>query len=146
MQPTIAFREYAHLQGGLGLAFEGNDEDLIWLERLLPFVTYFGKRGCFFQLFKLPKRQGVLPAGFLTLGNEIVWGTTGFQNGGFPLGILQLLDEWGPTLTWEKLNIYTKAKIALGADRMRKGAILPYRLVRSSRGFSYYERIQLLTP
>jgi hypothetical protein len=145
MQPTIGFREYAHLQGTLGLAFEGKEDDLAWLEPLLPHVTYLGKRGSFFQLVDLPQKLETLPPGFLEVGDEVMWGTviSGFPAGSFPLGILQLMDDWGPDLTWDKVNVYSRAKIVLGADRVRKGAILPYRLVASSRGFSYYERLPL---
>jgi hypothetical protein len=51
------------------------------------------------------------------------------------------MDDWGPQLTFEKVNIYSDEDIRLGRDRIREPVILPYRLVRSSRNFSYYERI-----
>lgn len=42
--------------------------------------------------------------------------------------------------TIAKANIYTDEKIVLGKDRVRKSIVLPYRLVRSSKAFSLYER------
>jgi len=63
------------------------------------------------------------------------------MNGAFPLGIIQLMDDWGESLTFEQLNIYTDERIRLGQERVRKGVILPYRLTRSSKSFSLYERV-----
>ena len=42
---------------------------------------------------------------------------------------------------FEKVNVHTAARIVLGKDRVQKTVVLPYRLVRASRSFSYYERI-----
>lgn len=57
------------------------------------------------------------------------------------LGLIQMLDDWGPDLTFEKLNVYTDDSIRLGRDRVRESVILPYSLARSSRSFSYYKRM-----
>lgn len=142
-QSTISFREYAHLQGMLGLAFEGEENVLVWLRNLLINLSYLGKRGSFFQLNRLTEKIDNLPPGFIKLGNDAVCGTeiSGFSPNSFPVGLLQPLDDWGPNLTWDKVNIYVEEKISLGTDRVRKVIILPYRLVQSSRGFSYYERV-----
>jgi hypothetical protein len=51
------------------------------------------------------------------------------------------MDDWGDSLTFTKANIYTDEKIVLGKDRVRKSVVLPYYLVRSSKSYSYYERI-----
>jgi hypothetical protein len=143
MQSTIAFREYAYLAGELELAFEGDETPLCHLEGLLPQINYFGKRGCFFQLLALPKRVQALPERFVALRGLAVShsGTTEEGATAFALGVIQMLDDWGPHLTFEKVNIYSDESIRLGRDRIRQGVILPYRLVRSSRSFSYYERI-----
>jgi hypothetical protein len=113
------------------------------LKVLLPHVNYFGKRGSFFQLLDSPEWARKLPEGFVVLtgvsvnGNEV----TGQVPAPLPLGIIQMMDDWGPNLTFTKLNIYSDEDIRLGRDRIRMGVILPYRLMRSSRSFSYYERI-----
>jgi hypothetical protein len=57
----------------------------------------------------------------------------------FPLGVIQLMDDWGEALTFEKVNVYSDAKITIPKDRVRRSVVFPYRLSRSSRGFSYYE-------
>lgn len=143
MQRTIAFREYAYLVGELELAFGGDEATLDQLKTLLPQINYFGKRGSFFQLLAPPERVQELPAGFVVLrgvavnGNEVA----GQPAKTFPLGTIQVMDDWGPHLTFEKVNIYSDERIRLGRDRIRESVILPYRLVRSSRSFSYYERV-----
>jgi len=149
MQKTIAFREYAHLDGVVAWAFEGGTEALRWVESLAPQVNYFGKRGGFFQLNALPRWEQALPQGFiradgLMLDNGQMGGVLPTQ---FPLGMIQLFDDWGPTLTFDKVNVFAERTrqneivIGIGKDRERKSVILPYRLARSSKSFSLYERI-----
>ncbi len=143
MQKTIAFREYAHLEGTLGLAFEGDEAHLAELDGLLRQVNYFGKRGSFFQLCKPPYPQKVLPDGYFLLDGAYLAGgqIKGEGPASFPLGLIQIMDDWGPGLTFEKVNVYTKARITLGKDRVQKTVTLPYRLVRSSKSYSFYKRI-----
>ncbi len=142
MQKSIAFREYAHLDGTLTLAFAGEATALNIIGALAPQVNYFGKRGSFFQLASLPHHVEALPGEFTRLDEGL-----GFENGqvtygssgAFPLGVIQLMDDWGEDLTLDKVNIYSDANIRIPKDRVRRSVIFPYRLTRSSRGFSYYE-------
>lgn len=142
MTKSIAFREYAHLDGTLALAFEGETDALNVVESLTPQINYFGKRGSFFQLMNLPQRVETLPSGFTRVDEGL-----GFENGkvmngslaAFPLGVIQLMDDWGEELTFEKVNVYSGENIKIPKDRVRRSVIFPYRLTRSSRGFSYYE-------
>lgn len=143
MQRSIAFREYAHLDGTLTLAFEGEPNALNIVEALAPQVSYFGKRGSFFQLADLPRRVESLPSDFTRLDEGLR-----FENGkvmygssaAFPLGVIQVMDDWGKELTFEKVNVYSGENIKIPKDRVRRSVIFPYRLTASSRGFSYYER------
>jgi hypothetical protein len=142
MTPTIAFREYAHLDGTLALAFEGEIEALKMVEELAPQINYFGKRGSFFQWMNHHRHEPTLHSGFMQLDMG-----TAFENGkvtsemptAFPLGVIQLMDDWGEALTFEKVNVYSDARIEIPEDRVRHSVVFPYRLARSSRGFSYYE-------
>lgn len=142
MQRSIAFREYAHLDGTLALAFEGAVNALNIVQALAPQVNYFGKRGSFFQLANLPRRVEALPDDFTRLDEGL-----SFENGkvmygssaAFPLGVIQLMDDWGEQLTFDKVNVFADTKIVMPKDRVRRSVIFPYRLTRSSRGFSYYE-------
>ncbi len=136
--PTIAYREYVHLQGRLGLAFEleptlETPERLMVLGGLLLHINYLGKRGSFFQLVKLPWQTEELPSGYVDLTRE---GGAFFYG-----GILQVLDDCGPDMTFEKADIYSEKKIKLGKDRILKSIVLPYELKRSSRSYSFYQRI-----
>lgn len=143
MDRTIAFREYAYLDGTVSLALGAAEGHMEELRALLAQVNYFGKRGCFFQLLRPPKRVEALPKGFVPMDGVYLQDAEvrGQLAEVFVPGIIQPMDDWGQELTYEKVNIYTDAEIAPGKDRVRKGVILPYRLVRSSKGFSYYERL-----
>ena len=56
-------------------------------------------------------------------------------------GIIQQLDDCDSSLTFEKADIYSGKNIRLGKERVLCHVVLPYRPVRSSRGFTLYERI-----
>lgn len=135
--PTIAYREYVHYQGRFGLAFEiqtgfGQDKTKN-LSELLMQLNYLGKRGSFFQLVELPNSEATLPADFITLTQE---------GGSIPFnGLLQVLDDCGSDLTFDKVNIYSDKKIKLGKERQLRSIVIPYQLVRSSRSYSLYRRI-----
>jgi hypothetical protein len=147
MQPTIAFREYVHLEGTLGLALGGERSHLQHVAALLPHISYLGKRGSFFQLLAPPETietpETEPPADFTTL---VAWNQVDKRHTGpitFPLGCIQRLDDWGPDLTFDRVNIYNRGRryrIRHGRDRVRFDVILPYRPVRSGRGFTLYER------
>lgn len=143
MDRTIAFREYAYLEGTVALAFGIPEERVEELQALLVQVNYFGKRGCFFQLMKPPQKIKELPEGFVPMDGVYIQDNQVRGQGprAFVAGLIQIMDDWGESLTFAKANIYTDEKIVLGKDRIRKSIVLPYRLVRASKGFSYYERI-----
>jgi hypothetical protein len=143
MEHSIAFREYAHLDGTVALAFGSAEERAAVLIGLLTQVNYFGKRGSFFQLRPAPRKVEALPPEFIRLDKANLGDSTsgGQAETSFPLGVIQAMDDWGDSLTFAKANIYDDEKIALHKDRVRRSVVLPYRLVRASRGFSYYERL-----
>lgn len=132
-QQYIGFREYVYFGGPLELAFEGMPSDE--LVPLAEQVNYLGKRGGFLQLLAPPQMAAQLSAGFTILTEEI--------GESFPLGVLQMVDDCGPSLTFEKADIYNrKSQIRAGKDRIFHHVVLPYRLSRFSRGFTLYERIK----
>jgi hypothetical protein len=148
MAQTIAFREYVHLAGELALAFGGEDKALVAIRPWLMQVNYFGKRGSFYQLLAPPQRvaaeSGELPEGFLPFpGHDLL---SGKPPGSFPLGLIQRVDEWGAPLRFEQADIYNRdrrASIMVGKERIRVDVILPYRMVRASRGMALYERFEV---
>lgn len=131
-QKTIAFREYVQFGGPLALAFQGMpSEDLM---PLLIQVNYLGKRGGFIQLLAPPTTTASLPDSFTVLTEGV--------NGAFSLGTLQMVDDCGPGLTFERANVFdSDQKIRVGRDRVFHHVVLPYRPARSSRGFTLYERM-----
>jgi hypothetical protein len=135
-QKTIGFREYVFHAGLIGVGLQGDREYMIkqvvgWLLQ----INYLGKRGGFVQLVNPPKAMKVLPDGFIPIVES--------DAEAFPLnGIVHQLDDTGPKLSFEQVNIYSGKKITLGKDRVLRHVILPYRLVRSSKSYSYYERLE----
>jgi hypothetical protein len=124
-QRTIGFREYVQFGGPLTLAFQGMP--LEELKPLLTQVNYLGKRGGFLQLIGIPQEVEEM-AGFTILTEGV--------NGAFPLGTLQMVDDCGPRLTFEQVDVYNKGT---RPDRVFHHVVLPHRPVRSSRGFTLYE-------
>jgi len=96
-------------------------------------LNYLGKRGGFWQLVSSVSQTEELATDFVELTSDS--GRTHFG------GILQVLDDCGPELNFEKVDIYSDKKIRAGKERIARPVVLPYRLLRSSRSYSYYERI-----
>jgi hypothetical protein len=131
---TIGFREYVYFDGPLGVALAGTLADPARLERWLLQINYLGKRGGFVQLMGPPAPAETLPPGFIVVDSDP---TRPFLAD----GIIQQLDDCGLSLTFEKADIYSGKRIRLDKERVLHHIVLPYRLVRSSKGFSLYERI-----
>lgn len=131
-QQTIAYREYAQWHDALGLAFEfGEELDAHQLSLWLLNVNYLGKRGSFIQLQRPPQPAETLPDGYIVVDGDL---------GAFPLNaLLTQLDDVGEGTTFAQVDIYSGKHIQLGKQRVLRHVALPYRLVASSRGYSYYE-------
>lgn len=133
-QKSIGYREYVQYAGVflLGLGWQAGAEHH-WLLELLLNVNYFGKRGSFVQLIKPPNLTAELPQELTIIGGEQQM---------FDLnGTLQVLDDCSTKLTFDQVNIYSDGRISIGKDRLLRPIILPYRVARSSRGYTLYERI-----
>jgi hypothetical protein len=138
MQPTIAYREYVYYRDAFQLAFTSPDEKSLPAElpQLLTCINYFGKRGGFMQIMEPPRQQEHLAEGLFT---ELT--AEGLQQF-HPDGTMQVLDDCGKTLTFQRANIYSYERISVGKERILRHIVLPYRLLRSSRSYSWYQRIQ----
>lgn len=86
------------------------------------------------QLQTLPMEYRELPEGFTEITASI--------NGSFPLGLLQIVDDCGPKLTFDQASVFSDKGISLGKDRILHHVVLPYRLASSSRGYTLYERFE----
>ncbi len=137
MQPTIAYREYVSYTGILRLACQIQDDSPLvpLLPELLTQINYLGKRGGFLQIAGQPLVSTEQPQGrFVSL--------TATYPQDFELeGTLQMLDDCGPDMTFAKANIYDNAKMMLHRDRVLRHIVLPYKQIRSSRSYSWYQRI-----
>jgi hypothetical protein len=127
-QHTIAFREYVQFEGLLDLAFQGMDPNT--LTSLLAQINYLGKRGGFIQLRERPHDVDVLPDDFTLL-------TTGYGDQ-FPLGTLQVVDDWGDKLTFDRVNVYSEKRITAGSHRIFHHVVLPHQPEQSSRNYTLY--------
>jgi hypothetical protein len=135
MGRSIAFREYVQWHGETRIAFEPSaDNDANWV-LWTTHIHYLGKRGGFIQATGKFDKTEELPPEF-TLLNE------GEQpNEQFSLdGTLQVMDDCGNKLSFDEVNIYSSKNMRLGAHRILRPVILPYRMARSSRGYTLYER------
>lgn len=137
MQPTIAYREYVSYTGSFRLACQLDAASPLaaLLPELLMQINYLGKRGGFLQIAGQPQISAEQPQGrFVHLTAEY---PQDFERD----GTLQMLDDCGPGLTFAKANIYDGAKIALHRDRVLRHIVLPYKHIRSSRNYSWYQTI-----
>ncbi|MGI6209367.1 MAG: hypothetical protein ACOYEW_14290, partial [Anaerolineae bacterium] len=74
-----------------------------------------------------------LPSGFVAIGGEAL--------AEMPReGVLQMLDECDPQVTFDQVSVYSDRPIRRGRDRVFEHVVLPYRVVSSSRGYTAYQR------
>lgn len=135
---TIGYREYVHYAGAMDLAFELQSDLLVdskgqQLNKLLPHITYLGKRGGFVQLIPPVQSLETLPSDFTILSEPS--DTWHIQSQ------LQHLDDCDDEMTFEQADIYSGKNVRVGKERHTFLAMLPYQLFRSSRSFSDYRRL-----
>ena len=128
---TMAFREFVFFSGGaLNLAFRIDDlssDQRSELAESCRWLTYIGKRGCFIQ-FSRTSEVASLPSGFI-LGEGEPPPLTG--------GVAQFLDDMAHSASFDEVDIFSPTRLK---SRRTFTAFLPYRRVRSSRGFTHYTR------
>jgi len=134
---SIGYREYVYFAGPLGIAFAAlEDTDVpAWLPDLAAHIAYLGKRGGFVQPTALPKTTDTLPASYIRLNPRE--GQASFDR----RGILQLMDDCGPRMTFDHASIYSGKRLTVGQQRIRCPIVLPYRMARTSKGYTLYERL-----
>lgn len=134
---TIGYREYVHFGGPLGIALGVPTDSLPdWLPQLMLGINYLGKRGGFIQATCLPETTPDLPPGMVRLNPP--GGQTQFAM----QGLLQLLDDCGDKMSFAQANIYSGKSVRTGKDRLSYPVVIPYRLVRSSKSYTLYERLE----
>lgn len=135
MGNTIAYRELVHFGGPLSLALEtAVPATELPLLHLLSHVHYLGKRGGFMQ-FAGYGQESQLPSDYVLLTPEP---ESPFLVG----GLLQLMDDCGPKMTFAQADIYSGKGISINKEdgRLLRTVVLPYRPLGYSRGFTLYAR------
>ncbi len=128
-QKTIGYREYVYHPEPIHLAFGAPEEQAAQLSEWLAQVNYWGKRGGFVQLLAAPE-PAASADDFILLTAE---------QKAFPaMGLVQVLDDCSSRMTFAHADIYNRKKPA----RVTRHIVLPYRLARSSRSYSLYERVE----
>lgn len=132
---TIAYREFVSYEGMLGLSLSHRRGNVLpnGIVHLFPQINYLGKRGSFIQLAEPPRPIDQLDNGWTLLTSE----QQAFQAD----GTVQMLDDFGSSITFERADITSGVRITLGKDRVQRPIVLPCKLVRSSRGYTLYQRI-----
>jgi len=130
---TIAYREYAYLEGIFGIALEvDSTDDAERIARWLININYLGKRGGFIQVQALPTVSEFLTEGYIPITGDIA---------GMAMdSLLTQLDDSAPDLSFERVSVYSKDGMTLGKHRLLKHVALPYRRVGSSRSYTHYRR------
>jgi hypothetical protein len=137
MGNTIAYRELVQFGGSIWLALQDTSKGVAVppLESLLAQIHYLGKRGSFMQFCGVEQVD--------ELPGEYIWLNSPKPEPFSISGTLQLLDDCGPKMTFAHADIFSGKSLSVGEDngRLLRPVVLPYRLTRSSRGYSFYERL-----
>lgn len=130
---TIGFREYVQWHGALRIAFQPNGLPQHEWKRWLTLIRYIGKRGGFVQANGELEQRETIDAQFVRLDQQ----TEHFSLN----GSMQIMDDCSPKLTFEQVDIYSEKNMRTGTDRILRHIVIPYRQVRSSRGYTLYQRV-----
>lgn len=141
-ESTIAYREYCYYRGELTIAIgvgglEAKQIEVI--KKVAAHVNYLGKRGSFMQ-FMGTEDVDILPEGFTHPTHDPMIRPGLYAKSSF-------LDDFGKDALadkglFDRISTYGKGTVSLGKHRILVPTLLPYRLVRSSRSFSHYQRIE----
>lgn len=140
-EPTIAYREFCFYRGELTVAIGVGGlgtEQVKALQQIAAHINYLGKRGSFMQ-FTGAEKLDALPDGFTHPMHEALSRPGRYAASNY-------LDDIGEeglsdSKLFDRINTYSSEPLSLGKQRVLVATLLPYRLVRSSQGFSHYRRI-----
>ncbi len=123
-QETVAFREYIHISDDIIIIFEVADETYkhFW-QNYLHRISYFGKRGCFFQFIEYldnPPEPNVHEFNSANISGMS--------------GLLQQYDDFDSKASFENINNYSVKP----ARRKQKIFILPLSFKKSSKNYTSF--------
>ncbi len=137
MGNTISYRELVQFGGNVQIAVTTMaDEEMPPIDTLLSHIHYLGKRGGFFQYVGRTSADQ-LPKKFTHINPE-----PGAPFSAF--GTMQLLDDFGSKMSLTHADVFNNKGLSIGKPngRLLNPVILPYRLSKSSRSYSLYEKIE----
>lgn len=131
-QHTIGFREYVYYHNPVEIAV-GYDpkrakRDLLtfWLLQ----ISYLGKRGGLWQLLEAPRS--------LSATDHHLYTSLTTEQAAFDArGMIQPLDDCDPKMKFTEADIYSAAR----PKRITRHIVIPYRIQRSSKSYTLYERL-----
>ncbi|EKN67974.1 type I-A CRISPR-associated protein Cas5a [Schinkia azotoformans] len=133
---SVALREYILFSGSLYVAIHIEklaNANVQKLKQLLIHINQLGKRGCFVQFLDITEAMSLDQTFTFLLEDKKI---------SMPKSlIIQYLDDMGEKAKFESINNYGSKSASIGKDRIFKQVGVPYKLTKSSRGFSHYERI-----
>lgn len=165
--PSVGFREYVSFDGRhdrelfqvaiASAELKTGQRNL--LGRAAAALSYSGKRGGFLQFVPGEDEDGLtttaeLPTNAPYTLPQTVWRKEGLE---VPLGSIQLLDELSANARWDHVSTYGVGKVKAGLESFSEGeqmtnsvldrvfvhTFVPYRLRRTARSYSYYERVDV---
>ncbi len=138
MGNTIAYREMVQYAESLFIALQPAlvAKHSCPLPEMLAQISYLGKRGGFMQCVGVQQLEE-LSADYSLLtqdGSEPFWLN----------GLMQLMDDCGPKMTFDQADVFSGKTVKVNSlsGRVLTPVVLPYRLARSSRSYSLYERVK----
>lgn len=161
--PTVGFREYVSFSGTgsdgafhVAIARTGMDEGAVRLVGdAAGGVTYSGKRGGFLQFEPTPGAKGHLEVDELRAGGAFTLALCQVPQAGTRIGTIQPLDELAASAEWDRVSTFgpKPVRVAQAApgrdvvevpvDRVYVPSAVPYRLVKTTRSFAAYRRVDL---
>ena len=133
--PSIAYREFVHFSGEMVLAWDLQTLDREAAESicaLAPLVRYLGKRGSFFQFVGFVRGAALDNRFTTTLG---VLGSSELVPN---RAHIAWLDDFGPEMSFDVLNSYSKTPIKREKHRRFVQTVVPLGRVNVGPGFSHY--------
>ena len=125
-QSTVSFREYIHVTDDIEIIFNiSNYEAKKFLMKYIHKISYFGKKGCFFQFIDYnnpPNKPNVIEFD---------------PNKSQQSGILQEFDDFPENSNFEKINNYSSAKV----KRKKVIFLIPVTNISSSKSYTHYKCI-----
>lgn len=140
---TIAYREFVQFEGAMAVALAGAGlavEERAELESLFRHISYFGKRGSFWQFTGAEWVTGELLGLFsMPLGS-------GLWKDMAKYGVTQALDDFGPALCeakdgFDRISTYGAGEVKLNEHRVLTLTALPYQRRSATRRSTWYQRL-----